>query len=243
MHKFILHINNILEFSYGLQMEIGESIFIQVSTSAADNKIQELAKKSQLLPITQFKNCKTLNKTFELSVLPINYYTDVHGLCLVSWLLLRSLTIVECQSQIPHIKPPCFQVCRQIWHFVVNLSVWIVHFQVIWGPGKMRLKLMNWGRPPPPRTDIVRFFTVFLIWWLPLPIDLKPSPTCGSEWVSRLGCTNFHVSCLSSWLRWTYVSDKELCGELAATCSNHNSISATLFLQQSSPVSTFLNPC
>ena len=40
-------------------MEIGESIFIQVAASAADNKIQELAKKSQLLPITQFKNCKT----------------------------------------------------------------------------------------------------------------------------------------------------------------------------------------
>ena len=65
------------------------------------------------------------------------------------------------QSQIPHIKPPCFQVCWQIWHFVVNLSVCIVHFQVIWGPGKIRLKWMNWGRPPPPRTDIVRFFYRF----------------------------------------------------------------------------------
>ena len=81
------------------------------------------------------------------------------SVCLGSWLSLRSLTIVDCQSQIPHIKPPCFQVCRQIWHFVVNLSVWIVHFQVIWGPGKMRLKLMNWGRPP--RTDIVHFFYRF----------------------------------------------------------------------------------
>ena len=60
-------------------MEIGESIFIQVSASAVDNKIQELAKKSQLLPITELKKCKTLNKTFELSVLPINRYTDDLG--------------------------------------------------------------------------------------------------------------------------------------------------------------------
>ena len=62
-----------------------------------------------------------------------------NSVCLGSWLSLRSLTIVDCQSQIPHIKPPCFQVCRQIWHFVVNLSVCIVHFQVIWGPGKFGL--------------------------------------------------------------------------------------------------------
>ena len=35
---------------------------------------------------------------------------------------------------------------------MVNLSVCncIVHFQVIWGPGKIRVKLMNWGRPPSP---------------------------------------------------------------------------------------------
>ena len=58
-------------------MEIGESIFIQVSASAADNKIQQLAKKSQLLPITKFKNCKTFNKIFfELSALTINCNTD-----------------------------------------------------------------------------------------------------------------------------------------------------------------------
>ena len=57
-------------------MEIGESIFIQVSASAADNKIQQLAKKSQLLPITKLKNCKTFNKTFELSALTINCNTD-----------------------------------------------------------------------------------------------------------------------------------------------------------------------
>ena len=39
---------------------------------------------------------------------------------------------------IPHINSSCLQVCRQIWHFVGNLSVCIVHFQVIWGPGKSR---------------------------------------------------------------------------------------------------------
>ena len=39
-------------------METGESRFIQVSASASDNKIQELAKKSQLKPITKFKSCK-----------------------------------------------------------------------------------------------------------------------------------------------------------------------------------------
>ena len=59
---------------------------------------------------------------------------------------------------IPHIKPPCLHVCRQIWRFVVNLPVCIVYFQVIWGPGKFRLKWMNWGRPPPPRSYIDRSF-------------------------------------------------------------------------------------
>ena len=59
--------------------------------------------------------------------------------------------------------------CRQMWHFVVNLSVCIVHVQVIWGPGKIRLKWMNWGKTPPhpPIRTLSAFFTVFLIGRLP----------------------------------------------------------------------------
>ena len=79
------------------------------------------------------------------------------------------ITIVDCQSQIPHIKPPpseSLQVCRQMWHFVVNLSVRIVRFQMIWGPGKFTLKWMNWGRPPLFRHCL--FFYRFYIWGLPL---------------------------------------------------------------------------
>ena len=62
--------------------------------------------------------------------------------------------LLDCQSQIPHIKPPCLQVCRQIWHCVVNLCG--INFQVIWGPGKFSLKIMNWGKPP------VQTLSVFL---------------------------------------------------------------------------------
>ena len=36
-------------------------------------------------------------------------------ICLGSWLLLRSLTIVDCQSQNPHIKPQCQPVPPVQW--------------------------------------------------------------------------------------------------------------------------------
>ena len=35
------------------------------------------------------------------------------------------------------------------------------YFQVIWEPGKFRLKLMNWGNPPP--VQISSFFYVFFL--------------------------------------------------------------------------------
>ena len=37
-----------------------------------------------------------------------------NSLCLGYWLSSRSFTIVDCESQILHIKPPCLQVCTQI---------------------------------------------------------------------------------------------------------------------------------
>ena len=56
---------------------------------------------------------------------------------------------MDCQSHIPHIKPPCLQVCRQVWHFVVNLSVCIVNNWVICEPGKFGLKKGTRGASPP----------------------------------------------------------------------------------------------
>ena len=72
-------------------------------------------------------------------------------------------TIVDYQSQILHIKPPFLQVCRQIWHFVVNLSVCIVHFQVIWGPRKFGLKKVLGMTPLPPRVTLSSFYPFFLM--------------------------------------------------------------------------------
>ena len=40
--------------------------------------------------------------------------SEKKSVCLGSWLSLRSFTIVDCQSQIPHIKPQCMQVCIQM---------------------------------------------------------------------------------------------------------------------------------
>ena len=53
------------------------------------------------------------------------------------------------------------QVCRQIWHFVVTLSVCIVHFQVIWGPGKFGLKKVLRVTTFPPRVTLSPFFYSF----------------------------------------------------------------------------------
>ena len=59
-------------------METGESRFIQVSASASDNnKIQELAKKSQLKPITKFKSCK-LQKLCKQSLSTFSF-SDLRG--------------------------------------------------------------------------------------------------------------------------------------------------------------------
>ena len=73
---------------------------------------------SWLQPPNNF-SCIQVFQIFSLSNLlsekrRVHAFSRHNSVCLRSRLSLRSLTIVDCQSQIPHIKPPCLQVCRQI---------------------------------------------------------------------------------------------------------------------------------
>ena len=43
-----------------------------------------------------------------------NVFLRQNGVCLGSWISLRSFIMVDCQFQILHIKPTCLQVCTQM---------------------------------------------------------------------------------------------------------------------------------